>query len=111
MPPSASSASSGSRGGNIRFRCHFCSKDFPGTYSRVRAHLQIKGAGIATCDKIPHPVFEQICKEDKVAKVAVEMGATRRTLPLPPYDDSGPSRKRKQSETTIGESFNADLRQ
>ncbi|KAM0926848.1 hypothetical protein ACQ4PT_003028 [Festuca glaucescens] len=104
------SSGSGSRGGNAKFRCKFCNKVYPGSYTRVRPHLlQITKKDVGTCDKIPHSSFEQICKEDRAAAQLLEHGATRHTIPLPPYDASAPTRKRKQ--TAIAESFNAEVRQ
>lgn len=100
----------GSRGGNGRFRCNFCNKIYPGSYSRVRPHLlQITKKDVGTCDKIPHHAFEQICKEDRAASQLLQHGVTQHTIPLPPYDASAPARKRKQ--TAIAESFNAEVRQ
>ncbi|KAI5012672.1 hypothetical protein ZWY2020_024938 [Hordeum vulgare] len=40
-----------------------------------------------------------------------QAGTGRHTLPLPPYVESGSSRKRKQTGTAIGDSFNAEVRQ
>ncbi|KAM3276709.1 hypothetical protein ACQJBY_044855 [Aegilops geniculata] len=101
---------SGSRGGNSKFRCNFCKKIYPGSYSRVKPHLlQITKKDVATCDKIPHAAFEQLCKEDRAAAQLLQNGPTKHTIPLPPYDASAPIRKRKQ--TAIAESFNAEVRQ
>ena len=56
------------RGGNARFKCHYCDGDFPGSYSRVRAHLlKISGSGVKICNKIAHPVLEQLHEEDHEA--------------------------------------------
>ena len=101
---------SGSRGGNAKFRCNFCKKVYPGSYSRVKPHLlQITKKDVATCDKISHAAFEQLCKEDRAAAQLLQNGPTRHTIPLPPYDASAPTRKQKQ--TAIAESFNAEVRQ
>lgn len=47
------------RGGNARFRCHFCEKDYPGSYSRVRSHLlKVRNTGVAICEKISYPILD-----------------------------------------------------
>ena len=56
------------RGGISRFKCHFCDEVFLGSYSRVRAHLlKISGSGVKICNKIAHPVLEQLHEEDREA--------------------------------------------
>jgi hypothetical protein len=76
----------------------------------VRPHLlKIPKKDVATCDKISHSAFEQLCMEDRAATQLLEHTDTRHTIPLPPYDASVPTRKRKQ--IAIGESFNAEIRQ
>jgi hypothetical protein len=103
------------RGGNTRFRCHFCNLTFLGSYSRVKYHLlQQKGNGVAPCNKMPHDVFVQLCKDDAAANVLINNGPTRRTVPLPPSDGSSQSRKRKAAatkQTGITESFNLETKQ
>lgn len=77
-------AAGGSRGGNAKFRCNFCNKIYPGSYSRVKLHLlQITKKDVATCDKIPHSAFEQLCKEDRAATQLLQNGPTKHTIPLP----------------------------
>src|SRR4051812_39467015 len=77
-------AASGNRGGNTKFCFSFYNKIYPGSYSRVRLHLlQIKKKDIATRDKIPHPAFEQLCKQDIAAHQLVEHGASIQFLYLP----------------------------
>ena len=45
-------------GGNATFKCHYCDRDFTGSYSRVRAHLlKTSGSGVKICNKIAHPVL------------------------------------------------------
>ncbi|KAM0860447.1 hypothetical protein ACQ4PT_046527 [Festuca glaucescens] len=100
------------RGGNTRFLCHFCNKDFPGNYSRVRAHLQKKNCGVAACNKLPNHVFLQLCKDDEAGKELTENGPTRKTIPLTPSDGSSQSRKRKAGKQHgITESFNLETKQ
>ncbi|KAI4973314.1 hypothetical protein ZWY2020_029022 [Hordeum vulgare] len=105
------------RGGNTCFRCHFCMLDFPGSYTRIRAHLlKILNADINPCTKITQPLFEELRNEDKAASILISHGKTRNTLPLPPFEESGPSvssRKRKVAgkESGISESFHSELRQ
>ena len=76
----------------------------------MRPHLlQITKKDVATCDKIPHAAFEQLCKEDRAAQQLIEHGSTRHTIPLPPFNAAAPTRKRKQ--TAIEESFSTEIRQ
>jgi hypothetical protein len=102
------------RGGNTRFCCHFCNLTFPGSYSRVKNHLQRTGNGVSTCNKMPHDAFVQLCKDDAAANVLINNGPTRKTVPLPPSDASSQSRKRKAAatkQTGITESFNLETKQ
>jgi len=106
------SADASGRGGNTRFRCHFSDKTFPGSYSRVRAHLlQIKNKGVGECNKLPHDVFVQLLKDEEAARILIENGPTRRTNPLPTSDGSAPSRKRKTKQQGLVESFDMDTKQ
>ncbi|XP_037480540.1 uncharacterized protein LOC119357827 [Triticum dicoccoides] len=106
-----------SRGGNTRFRCHFCMNDFPGSYTRIRAHLlKILNVGINSCTKITQPLFEELRKEDKATALLISHSKTRNTVPLPPFEESGSlasSRKRKATgkQSGISESFHAEVRQ
>lgn len=111
---SAGGSESG-RGGNSRFVCKFCDGDFPGSYSRVRSHLlKITGKGVKICNKIAHPVLEQLRKEDREASEAVANSAPKNQLvKLPAYEDSSlpPSaKKRKGKQTNIADSFTAEER-
>jgi hypothetical protein len=105
------------RGGNTRFCCHFCNLTFPGSYSRVKNHLlQRTGNGVNPCNKMPHDVFVQLCKENDAANDLINNGPTRKTVPLPPSDAdaSSQSRKRKAAatkQTGITESFNLETKQ
>ena len=105
------------RGGNMCFRCHFCMNDFSGSYTRIRAHLlKIASAGISSCNKITHHMFEELGKQDREAALLLGNTKTRKTLPLPPYKESGrsaSSRKRKAAgqQSEISESFHSELRQ
>ncbi|XP_062183748.1 uncharacterized protein LOC133887784 [Phragmites australis] len=103
------------RGGNARFRCHFCEKDYPGSYSRVRSHLlKVRNTGVAICEKISYPILEQLRKEDREAtEVATTRAPRNKLLRLPPFEDSGlppSSKKRKGKQSEISESFNAETR-
>jgi hypothetical protein len=103
------------RGGNTRFKFHFCDKDFPGSYSRVRAHLlKTTGSGVKICSKVPYSVHEQLCKEDREANAAIVNSAPKNQLvKLPPYENSSsaPStKKRKAKQTNIADSFTAEER-
>ena len=73
--------STGCRGGNAKFRCTFCNNVYPGSYTRVRPHLlQITKKDVATCDKISHSSFEQLCKEDRAAAQLLGNSASRHTI-------------------------------
>lgn len=109
------SVSESGRGGNARFKCHFCDGDFPGSYSRVRAHLlKTTGSGVKICSKVPYSVHEQLCKEDREANAAIVNSAPKNQLvKLPPYENSSsaPStKKRKAKQTNIADSFTAEER-
>jgi hypothetical protein len=111
---SAGGSESG-RGGNSRFICRFCDGDFPGSYSRVRAHLlKITGNGVKICTKIAHPVVEQLRKEDREATEAATNSAPKNQLiKLPPYENSSlppSSKKRKGNQSNIADSFTAEER-
>jgi hypothetical protein len=103
------------RGGNSRFKCHFCDGDFPGSYSRVRAHLlKTRCGGVQICSNISHSVHEQLCKEDRDATaIAANSAPKNELIKLPPYENSSlpPSaKKRKGKQTNIADSFTAEER-
>ena len=110
VPPKSSNA----RGGNTRFRCHFCENEYLGSYSRVRAHLlKIKNEGVAVCSKMTSPVLEQLRKEDREASEAAAKAApSYKLVRLPPFDDSNAasSKKRNVKQSVIAASFNAETR-
>jgi hypothetical protein len=110
VPPKSSNA----RGGNTRFRCHFCENDYLGSYSRVRAHLlKIKNEGVAVCSKMTSPMLEQLRKEDREASEAATNAApSHKLVRLPPFDDSNAtsSKKRNVKQSTIVDSFNVETR-
>jgi hypothetical protein len=93
VPPKSSNA----RGGNTRFRCHFCENDYLGSYSRVRAHLlKIKNEGVVVCSKMTSPMLEQLRKEDREASEAAANAApSHKLVRLPPFDDSNARSSKK----------------
>jgi hypothetical protein len=76
--------------------------------------VKTTGYGVKICNKIPHAVHEQICKEDREASVAVANNAPKNQLiKLPPYEDSilaSLAKKRKGKQTNIADSFTAEGR-
>ncbi|XP_017226357.1 uncharacterized protein LOC108202472 [Daucus carota subsp. sativus] len=67
------------RGGNTKFRCNFCNKEYTGSYSRVKA-LKTKCLGIAVCSKVTLELLSEFQKE-----VADEEDRRRPVnIPLPP---------------------------
>ncbi|XP_025628477.2 uncharacterized protein [Arachis hypogaea] len=76
-----------------------------GSYTRVRAHLlKIPGKGIRVCQKITAVKLQELRKLDNEATLLSE-SAKPKSIPLPPSNDEGSSKKRK-GPGTIDHSFN-----
>jgi hypothetical protein len=69
-------------GGNRRWKCNFCQKDFSGSYSRVKIHLLKNGGdGISACTKV---TTEYLSELKRVVQLAEERQQARNVrVPLP----------------------------
>jgi len=59
-------------GGNVKWRCKYCSHTATSSYSRVKAHLlKISNQGICFCRKVTVPILVQL--KDEVDRAAAEV--------------------------------------
>ena len=59
-------------GGNVKWKCKFCSQVSTSSYSRVKAHLlKISNQGIGSCRRVTEPILAQL--KDEVDKAAAEL--------------------------------------
>ena len=59
-------------GGNVKWRCKFCSQISTSSYSRVKAHLlKISNQGIGLCKEVTVPILAQL--KDEVNRAAAEL--------------------------------------
>ncbi|WCJ24667.1 hAT transposon superfamily [Euphorbia peplus] len=66
----------GTRGGNVRWKCNFCKKDFTGSVSRVHKHvLKVPNGGIQVCCEIDETTRKKVQKE--VDEEAAKKGKTQ----------------------------------
>lgn len=56
-------------GGNVKWRCKYCSQESTSGYSRVKAHLlKISNQGIGSCPKVTVPILAQLKAKVKRAE-------------------------------------------
>ncbi|WCJ21049.1 hAT transposon superfamily [Euphorbia peplus] len=67
------------RGGNVRWQCNYCKKEFTGSASRVKNHLlKLAVGGVQICDTIEKDTLEQVQKV-----VAEELAKKSKAKPHP----------------------------
>jgi len=103
-------------GGNVKWRCKFCSQISTSSYSRVKAHLlKISNQGIGLCKEVTVPILAQL--KDEVNRAAAELERRKPKKVSLPHTASSSSglglqekRKRKGPLTALEKAWALDLR-
>ena len=94
-----------SGGGNVLWRCKYCSMEKATSYTRVEAHLlQKTGKGISKCPKVSYELLSEMRREVQRCKELVEKEKTH-PISLPtapaPSDNHNSTKKNKRGPASI----------